>query len=83
MDFICVNGDEDYYKLLGVAKNVDNRDIRRAFKKLAVKHHPDKNKVSEQTLYYEFSLYILPSICPRSFQLAEIHPLPLRILVRF
>ena len=30
---------EDLYKLLGVTKNADNRDIRKAFKKLALKYH--------------------------------------------
>ncbi|XP_059482884.1 dnaJ homolog subfamily C member 10-like [Neocloeon triangulifer] len=35
---------EDYYELLGVNKDADNREIRKAFKKLAVSMHPDKNK---------------------------------------
>ncbi|VDO77075.1 unnamed protein product [Haemonchus placei] len=36
--------DEDYYKILGVAKDADDRTIRKAFKKLAMQKHPDKNK---------------------------------------
>jgi DnaJ-domain-containing protein 1 len=36
---------EDYYELLGVQKNANNREIRKAFKKLAVTMHPDKNQV--------------------------------------
>nr|CDJ88120.1 Heat shock protein DnaJ and Thioredoxin domain containing protein [Haemonchus contortus] len=36
--------DEDYYKILGVAKDADDRTIRKAFKKLAMHKHPDKNK---------------------------------------
>ncbi|XP_033101865.1 dnaJ homolog subfamily C member 10-like [Anneissia japonica] len=35
---------EDFYKLLGVERDASERDIRRAFKKIALKHHPDKNK---------------------------------------
>ncbi|KAK0422224.1 hypothetical protein QR680_007443 [Steinernema hermaphroditum] len=38
---------DDFYELLGVAKDADNRAIRRAFKKLAIQLHPDKNPDDE------------------------------------
>ena len=36
---------KDYYELLGVQKNANDREIRKAFKRLAVTMHPDKNQV--------------------------------------
>jgi len=33
---------EDYYKILGIEKNASQEDVKKAFHKLAHKHHPDK-----------------------------------------
>ena len=54
-------GKRDYYEVLGIEKNASKDDIKKAYRKLAVKYHPDRNpgnkeaeeKFKEATEAYE------------------------------
>ena len=51
---ITVHCEEDYYRILGIQKNSDDGAIKKAFKKLSLKYHPDKNRDNEEAAKKEF-----------------------------
>jgi len=39
--------DKDYYEILGVARDDNSSEIKKAYRRLALKWHPDRNKSAE------------------------------------
>eukprot|EP00929_Paragymnodinium_shiwhaense_P119212 TRINITY_DN91097_c0_g1_i1.p1 TRINITY_DN91097_c0_g1~~TRINITY_DN91097_c0_g1_i1.p1 ORF type:complete len:681 (-),score=129.31 TRINITY_DN91097_c0_g1_i1:83-2125(-) len=50
----AIKDDRDYYDVLGVSKDASDADIKRAYKKLALKWHPDKNPERKEEAQKEF-----------------------------
>ncbi|GAA5945112.1 uncharacterized protein JCM15063_006523 [Sporobolomyces koalae] len=54
--FVCVLASSDYYAVLGVKRNVNDKDLKKAYRKLSKQYHPDKNDSEEaKTKFLEVS----------------------------
>lgn len=40
----------DFYKILGLQRNASAADIKKAYRKLSLQYHPDKNPGDEEAL---------------------------------
>ena len=50
---------KDYYKILGVGKNANEEEIKKAYKKRALEHHPGKKNDNKCIVHYEIIIYTI------------------------
>jgi DnaJ-domain-containing protein 1 len=63
---------KDYYKILEVSRNADEDAIKKAYKKMALKWHPDRNAGSEEASQKFKEVCAFPAVSKRA-QLTSIH----------
>lgn len=65
--FVCFNcrikSCKDYYQILGVEKTASEEDLKKAYRKLALKFHPDKNHAPGATEAFKGNLKVVYGKC--------------------
>ena len=64
----------DYYEVLGVSKDADAKEIKKAYRKLAMKYHPDKNpgdKAAEEKFKEINEAYNINYLCLKEVKCEE------------
>jgi len=46
---------DDFYKILGVSKDSSSEDIKRAYKRLVLIYHPDKNNNKSCEMFHQIT----------------------------
>lgn len=63
--FVCfvfrIKSCKDYYQILGVEKTASEEDLKKAYRKLALKFHPDKNHAPGATEAFKGNLKVISS----------------------
>jgi hypothetical protein len=60
---VLVLAAEDYYKVLGLDKSASEKDIKRAYRTLSKKYHPDKNPSVFSRLLLNYAVVCF-ALCP-------------------
>ena len=64
-----IKDEKEYYKILGVATDADEKTIKKAYRKLAMKWHPDRNPNNVEEAEAKFKK--IAQVCKWQYILAQ------------